>query len=209
MAKKVEAKIIDLNVMVPYESGTTTPMRRIRIIVDGRSPLLTHNPASMGTAPEVGKGSRVPKAEDEAEAGTYRMQNGAFALKGESFRATILGAAGAWKAKRSSMKSALSHITVCEELVPLQYRDGTPIKSYAIDARRAIIQRQGIIRRRPRYDEWSCCFTVEFDPNLVVDPKLICDILSDAGGRIGVGDYRPQKNGWFGRFSVRSYQIMD
>lgn len=184
---KVQA---DQSAMIPYASGETLKAGRIRFVVDGRTPLLTHNPESMSIVPTTKKG-------------------GTLAIKGESFRGSILGAAGAWKVKRQTMKSLLTHITIVEELLPLTLKDGTPISSYTIDARRAIIQKQGIIRRRPRFDEWSCAFTIEYDPLLVTEPKLIADILQDAGGRIGVADYRPAKNGWFGRYSVRGYQILD
>jgi hypothetical protein len=192
-----------------YEQATTLVAARIEITVVGIKPLLTHNPESMGTSVDAKRGSRVPEAEVEAEAGVYRLPDGCCAIKGEAFRASLLKAASAWKVKRSSMKSHLAHITVVEELVPLVHpADGSPLKSYAIDSRRAIVQRQGIIRRRPRFDEWMATFTVEYDPQLIKDPKLIVDIAADAGNRMGIGDYRPERNGFFGRFKVRAYALL-
>jgi|SRR5215471_4246345 len=194
--------------VIPYGETTTIKTARIVVTVDGIKPLLTHNPDSMGIEKGPGKGSRIPAAEDEAEAGTYRMPDGVCAIKGEAFRGCIIIAASAWKAKgKKTMKSLISHIVVVEELVPLMRRDGTMIKDYIIDSRRAIIQRQGIIRRRPRFDEWSATFTIEYDPQLISDPCIIVDILADAGNRMGVGDYRPARNGPFGRFAVRNYAI--
>jgi hypothetical protein len=194
--------------MIPY-AGATSKAGRVRVTIDGITPLLTHNPASMGASAPAMRGGRVPLPEDEAEAGVYRMPDGTCALKGESFRAACLGAAGAWKMKKSSARSRLSHIIVVEDLLALQRRDGTAVGDYTIDARRARVQKQGIIRHRPRFEEWSVTFTIEYDPVLVPDPKLIIDILADAGSRVGVGDYRPACNGWFGRFQVRSYAILD
>jgi hypothetical protein len=209
MASKVtKLKPDDHSQMIPY-AGATSKSGRIRVTVDGITPLLTHNPASMGMSADAMKGGRIPLPEVEAEAGTYRMPDGQCALKGESFRGANLGAAGAWRMKKSSARSRLAHITVVEELIPLHRKDGTPISDYVIDARRARVQKQGIIRHRPRFDDWSCTFTIEYDPLIVPDPKLIVDILQDAGSRIGVGDYRPASNGWFGRFGIRSYGILD
>jgi hypothetical protein len=195
--------------MTPYAAETAVKAGRLRVIVDGISPLLTHNPESMTVVKDAMKGGRVPDAEVEAEAGVYRLPSGDCGIKGESFRGALLNAAGAWKMKRSSARSRIAHVVVEEELIPLQRRDGSTITNYVIDARRAIVQRQGIIRRRPRFDEWSAAFTFQFDPALLPEPKLIVDILQDSGSRIGVGDYRPIKNGWFGRFAVRSYAIFD
>jgi hypothetical protein len=194
--------------MVPYDS-VVGKAGRLRVIVDGITALLTHNPASMGISPDAMKGGRIPAPDVEAEAGIYRMPDGTCAIKGEAFRASALAAAGAWRMKKSTARTRLAHMIVIEELIPLCRKDGRPITDYAIDSRRAIVQRQGIVRSRPRFDEWSATFTVEYDPILVTDPKLIVDILQDSGSRIGVGDYRPARNGWFGRYVVRSYAVLD
>lgn len=208
MAKIAALKTKTETEMIPYEGDIAQPAR-LRVIVDHRSSLLTHNPATMGLGADAKKGSRIPEPDVEAEAGVYRTSDGICSIKGESFRGAILAAAGAWKIKRSTARSRVAHLVIVEELVALHRRDGTPISDYAIDARRARVQRAGIIRHRPRFDEWSATFTIEYDPIIVVDPKLIIDILQDAGGRIGVGDYRPACNGWFGRFSVRSWGIVE
>jgi hypothetical protein len=189
-------------------AGGAVKAIRVHIVVDGIKPLLTHNPESMGTVKGPSKASRIPEPEDEAEAGVYRLPDGTCALKGEAFRLSLLGAAGAFKAKnRTTMKSILAHVTVVQELIPLTRRDGTPLSDYVIDKRRAIIQKSGIIRCRPRFDEWSCEVIFEYDPQLTDDPKLIATILHDAGNRMGVGDYRPQKNGPMGRYQVREYWV--
>jgi len=197
--------------MIPYGDANAIPAARLRVTVVGIKPLMTHNPESMGTEKGPGKGSRIPEAEVEAEAGVYRFPDGTCGLKGEAFRGSMVGKGGsaaAWKMKgKKTMKSLLSHIVVVEELVPLLHLDGKPIKDYVIDARRAIVQRQGIVRRRPRFDEWQCTFTIEYDPQIIDNPKLIVDVLADAGNRVGVGDFRPACNGFFGRFRVREYAV--
>jgi len=201
----LEAKQPDA--MTPYDSG---PLQtgRITIVVDGRTPLLTHNPQSMAITKGPSKQSRIPDPADEAEAGCYRMADGTLCIKGDSFRGALLLAAGAWKTKgKATMKSRLSHIVVTDELIALKYKDGSPITSFEIDQRRVMVQKAGIIRSRPKFTDWSCEITFEFDSLLVPDPKIICDVLNDSGARIGVGDFRPGKNGPFGRFVVRSYRI--
>lgn len=180
-------------------------MAQLKITVDGIKPLLTHNPLGMFAA-KGGKGNTIPSPEDEAEQGVYRLDDGTCALPGVAARGCLMGAAGAWKGARarSTMKSAISHIEVIEELIPLLYRDGRPIKEYAIDRRRVLLQKKtGIIRSRPRFDEWSMTFTIAFDELLIPKPEILIEIANDGGQRIGVGDFRPQTNGWFGRFVVR------
>jgi hypothetical protein len=178
------------------------------IITRWATDLSTYQKEFQNQAAKVASWDRL-LVEIEAEAGVYRLPDGSCAIRGEAFRASLLAAAGAWRMKKSTARTRLAHVVVIEDLIQLCRKDNTPITDYAIDARRAIIQRQGIIRCRPRFDEWSATFTFEYDQVLVPDPKLIVDIAADAGGRIGVGDYRPSKNGWFGRYRVRSYAILD
>lgn len=174
--------------------------------VVGLSPLLTHNPASMGAPKAQGtKGSNIPTPEDEAEAGAYRLPDGQCAIPAISFRSAIIEAAGAWKAsgRRSSMRTILSHLEIQDELLPLWHpEDGSPLNHYVIDRRRARVQKAGILRCRPRFDRWSVTFTLVYDELLLTQPEILKDIATDAGRRFGVGDYRPQTKGWFGRFAV-------
>lgn len=58
-----------------------------------------------------------------------------------------------------------------------------------------------VIRTRPRFDSWSCTFSVSIDPT-VIDPACILKWLQAAGKYIGIGDWRPgaPHGGSFGRF---------
>ena len=170
MAKITALKTEPTIEMIPYAADTARS-GRLRVTVDGITPLLTHNPASMGVGADAMKGGRIPEPEVEAEAGVYRLPDGTCAIRGEAFRASPLAAAGAWRMKKSTARTRLAHMVVIEDLIPLCRKDGTPITDYAIDARRAIIQRSGIIRCRPRFDEWSATFTIEFP-------------LAEASGRV-------------------------
>jgi hypothetical protein len=170
------------------------------------SPLLTHNPASMAIPKAVGtRGSNIPLPEVEAEAAVYRLADGQCAIPAIALRSAIIEAAGAWKAagRRSSMKSVLSHIEVMDELLPLwNPDDGSPLTSYAIDRRRVRVQRAGVMRARPRFEHWGTTIILGYDEVLLTQPDIIREIANDAGRRFGVGDYRPQTKGWFGKFTV-------
>jgi len=172
----------------------------------GLSPLLTHNPASMAIPKAVGtRGSNIPLPEVEAEAAAYRLADGQCALPAIALRSAIIEAAGAWKAagRRSSMKSVLAHIEVQDELLPLwNPDDGSPLTSYVIDRRRVRVQRAGVMRARPRFERWGTSIILGFDEVLLTQPSIIKEIANDAGRRFGVGDYRPQTKGWFGKFAT-------
>ena len=57
------------------------------------------------------------------------------------------------------------------------------------------------IRIRGKFQDWSCTLRIEFNKN-VVSPEQIIKLFDIAGFSVGVGDYRPQMNGMYGRFRV-------
>jgi hypothetical protein len=193
----------------PYNS--VIAVSYIGFHIQGISPLLTHNPESMGdTKPGAKKGSRIPEPEVEVERGLYRLEDGSCCLKGIAPRTAILSAASAFKVKRFvTMKSILAHISVTEELIPLiNSETGERYQNFSeIDRRRVIVQKSGIIRARPKFNNWSLYFTVAYDPTLLqeVGVQVLPDIVNDAGNRFGIGDYRPDCGGWFGRFKLVDY----
>jgi len=186
--------------------------QRMAFVLIGKSPLLTHNPKSM-QAPKGGKGKTlIPSSEEEAKAGLYVDEEGRFCLPGISIRNSFIKAAGAWRGawqkRRETLTGAVAHCMVEPELVPiLDAATGEPIKAYEIDTRRAVVQRQGISRSRPRFPNWMVKPVFVYDDDFLPKDQAMLQeqfvaVLSDAGNRLGVGDYRPQKTGWFGRFTA-------
>ena len=69
------------------------------------------------------------------------------------------------------------------------------------DRRRVTIQRNSIIRVRPRFNDWSCEFELELDEK-ICNPDDVRQWLETAGHRSGLGDYRPM----YGRFEVIEFK---
>ena len=69
-----------------------------------------------------------------------------------------------------------------------------------------VVQRSRIMRTRAKFDmPWSCTFGVDADDELVSREQLE-RWLDVAGRRIGLGDWRPEKSGTYGRFEVESIE---
>lgn len=97
-----------------------------------------------------------------------------------------------------------SSVAVAEHKIPLQY-DGPRDKDelYLADGgkfcdyRSVQVQRNRIMRARPIFDEWSCKFTILYDPDEVNEEDVLAAL--QLGGKLcGLGDYRPD----YGRFEV-------
>lgn len=192
----------------------TSPVDVFTFEITGKSPgIMFNNPAMMGeSSGEVTK-TRANKKyndEDEAEMRTYRNDKGNLVVPAVQIRASILEASKAYKLGRTNMKTLLNHIMIepVDEL-ELKKLNNRPIKTYNIDKRRVVVSRAGIMRARPVVPEWKLSFSVEVDRELMENSlqgtstlDVLTKILSDAGKKQGIGDYRPQKGGSFGRFDI-------
>ena len=69
-----------------------------------------------------------------------------------------------------------------------------------------VVNRNRVMRTRAKFDTpWSCTFGVDVDDELVSREQL--ERWLDVGGhRIGLGDWRPDKSGTYGRFEVESIE---
>lgn len=114
--------------------------------------VLLHNPAGMGQS----NGKKViPTAEQEAAAGCYWTEDKtSVAVPSWNLFQALVKAAAAWKDGKTTMSRVVAGGVTVE---PPMLSFGT--KEYAIDTRRAVVQRQGILRSRPLLKDWQ----LEFD----------------------------------------------
>ncbi len=72
-----------------------------------------------------------------------------------------------------------------------------------------VVQRSRVLRTRAKFDmPWSCRFTMDCDDELV-DIGQLETWLDIAGRRIGLGDWRPEKSGDYGRFETKSLKAVE
>jgi len=189
-------------------------MKIAKFGITGNGGLLMHNPSSMrGTTGEMQRGGKkIPLPLDEARAGLYAMPKGQLYIKPDWFREAALTAATDLKdpqGKRgaSFLKRFGAAVFLCTEHCPL-YRASDRAKpittageDWTIDVRRAVVQRQGILRARPRIEDWYCELEFEYDEE-AISPAHMLQVLTLAGKTPGIGDYRIGRKGPFGRFTV-------
>jgi len=190
--------------------------KKMEFTIKGKSAILTHNPAAMSGQQTSGKSAKViPTPQEEAYAGLYINSDGKYCFPSIGIRNSIIEASkafrGSWQKGRQTLKGAISHIRIEPEMCEILDAKGKLAKQYEIDTRRVVIKGCGaILRSRARFDDWTMKFTIIYDADLLPagsDDELrqfLSQVINDAGNRIGIGDYRPQRTGWFGRFEVVS-----
>jgi len=89
----------------------------------------------------------------------------------------------------------------------LFFDEAFTIADIEVDSRPAVVQRARIMRHRARLENWTLSFAVEVEED-ILPLDQVHEILNDAGKRAGLGDYRVEKGGPFGRFQVVAWSVM-
>jgi hypothetical protein len=183
-------------------------METVTFEVTGTYALMMNAPNSLlngGTGPGI---KRIPEPKEEAELGAYRAPSGQLYMPTNAFRKALVTAGRDYKEGRKSYGGIFMGSVFAPEAPALLFDPDTrtAITDYEIDVRRAVPPKQGAVRRaRPRLERWACQVTFEYDDRILPGDKgrkLMEQVLNDAGARFGVGSYRPEKGGPFGRFTA-------
>ena len=188
-------------------------METVKVTIEGVTPLILnrfHDAAQISAT----TGTR---ASTSSERGTPQEQATLKLYTGADDKLVIpqpnvlscLTAAGkffkAGKSKVTTQKSSL--IPACVEIegvdIPLVHKqpwrvDGRPVRIPATGGR--------ILCYRPMFDDWALTFNLTLDTE-VMTVKLLREIVDTAGKRIGLGDFRPDCKGPFGRFKVTHWKV--
>ena len=81
-------------------------------------------------------------------------------------------------------------------------------KVFEVDSRSVVIPSTGgrIMKHRARLDKWGLTFILQYDPEMFSE-DIVRKLVDDAGRRVGLGDYRPDRKGPFGKFCVVKWKI--
>ncbi len=169
--------------------------KKIKCTIKGISPLLMH---AYPMQPIEAIEKRSP--EEQAEYSAYRDPDTKYLyIPGIAIQRSFIASATYSKGKgRGSLQKP---VAACVLVDPERCDLG--VKDFLLDARPVVIPAtQGrVVRYRPRLNEWTTTFEIEFDDNLLTETQLR-RVVDDAGSRVGLLDFRPEKKGPFGRFMV-------
>ena len=188
-------------------------IRGIRPIIqnNGAAGLDTRSPAKIEMAEIARKrGSNRTITDDErlreleCQVSLYLDQSGAPTIPEAAIRACIETAARKMK-QGPQVREGL----IVTEVVSFEYdreRYGVTAEALSKTAQftvPVVVQRNRVNRTRAKFDEWELTFRLDTDEEQV-DQCQLASWLDIAGRRIGLGDWRPEKSGTYGRFETIS-----
>lgn len=179
--------------------------------IEGLTAILMHR---FGEQAEIESETRAVRLESltpaqAAERTAYRTTAGNLYVPGEAFTRLLREAGGGHKQRgtRKSLKYIVpAAVVIASDVVELHDQAGEPLTKIEVDSRPVTIPatKGRIMRHRARVEKWSATFDLEIDTS-VLDAQTIHQLLEEGGRRIGIMDYRPEKGGPYGRFSIVSW----
>lgn len=180
-------------------------MKTLNIEITGLSPLLMNTAKYLGVRTSTSV-TKSYKPEEEAEKSAYWTTKGKkeLMIPSEVIYACILNASSFHKINKRSAKSVMAGSIRIE---PSEIRLGT--SDYEIDTRSVVIQRNRVLKSRAKLENWKAKFQIVYDDRTITDSIIIKTIMEEAGRRIGLMDFRPQKAGWFGTFQITKFEEVE
>ena len=185
-------------------------MKTVKVEIEGLTPLLmnrftdeTEVKISSGTSSTMRGNWGTPR--EQAAKTAYKDEKGNLYIPGANlFKAIIEGGRFHKIGKKQVTISNSTMITggvfLKEVVLPL----GT--KKFEVDSRSVVINgKSRIMKHRARLDTWKLTFELEID-DTIFTVDFVRQFVEDAGKRIGLGDFRPDRKGQFGRFAITKWQ---
>jgi len=174
-------------------------MKKISCTIKGLSPLLMHRFPLVAI-----EGLAKMEPSEQAEYAAYRDDvTKQLYIPGLNLQRALVSAAKFSKGKgRASLQM---EVCACVFVTPEKLLLG--VKEYIVDSRPVVnaVTRGRFLSHRPRINTWKVDFEVEYDPVLMAADQLK-KVITDAGTRVGILDFRPERKGPFGRFEVTSWK---
>ena len=137
----------------------------------------------------------------------YRDNQGTIGIPQPNLFRCLMDAGKFFKTGRSKITTQKSSlIPACLDIpqlfLPLEYSE-----PWEVDTRPVRIPATGgrILRHRPMFVPWGLSWSMTLDTE-ILSLKMLREIVDAAGKRIGLGDFRPDTKGPFGRFVVTEWK---
>lgn len=165
----------------------------------GDSPLIVHAWSEKAKRQmldkQMKKATKAKEAKDpeaDYEACFYRTEDGGYGFPAIGVKAAMVGACRFVDMKMTEARGAF-HID-CEMLPvigePRPREDMVRVGMGTAD-----------IRYRPEFVAWKIPTPIKFNAS-VISAEQVANLLNTAGFAIGIGEWRPERNGQYGRFHV-------
>lgn len=176
-------------------------IQRVSFLLIGDSPLIVHAWSEKAKRQmldkQMKKATQAREAKDpraDYEACFYRTATGAYGFPAIGVKAAMISACRFADMKMTSARGAFHIDAEMLEVIgePQMREDMVRVGMGTAD-----------IRYRPEFVEWRIPVTLAINSS-VISPEQVANLINIAGFGVGIGEWRPEKSGSYGRFHVAS-----
>jgi hypothetical protein len=149
------------------------------------------------------KGRTPQDPEKEYESCFYRNEKGLPCIPTSAFKKAVVTAMTSVGDRFNFSATKMKQVFFIEgDLVPIKTVAGPRMRKDVALVGRGL-QKVPSIRYRPEFVDWEVELKVSFNADAITSEQLI-NFVNLAGFAVGVGDWRPERNGNFGRFKFKA-----
>ncbi len=182
-------------------------LKTVKIKIKGTAPLLMHK-FSMKAQKQIAdkqqgkaknkKAPKDPKAEFEAAIYYMPGSKNKYGFPASAFKKAAISACR--YVDGVTMTHAKGAFHVLSDLVEIKIK-GKPIMREDTVRIGGFGSKVTDLRYRPEFRNWKCELVIRYNTSAIT-PEQIAHLLNVAGFSIGIGDWRPEREGSFGMFEV-------
>lgn len=178
-------------------------IQTVQFMLIGDSPLIVHAWSEKAKRQMLDKqmkrANKAKEAKDpeaDYEGCFYRFPDGRYGFPAIGLKAAMVSAARFVDAKMTVLRGAVHIDAELLEIIgePRPREDMVRIGLGTAD-----------IRYRPEFPSWKMPVTIKFNAS-VISAEQIANLLNNAGFGVGLAEWRPERNGSYGRFHVASIE---
>lgn len=178
-------------------------LQRLVVTIEGQTPLITHRFGERARkqiedkqqgAARTAKPPRDPEAEFRDS--LYVVREGVYGFPAAGVKKALVYAGGRFADEQMTVLRGV--VNVQGDLLPIR----APEPRMRADTVRIDGGKTSSLAYRPEFWPWEIDVPVVFNATMLTEAKVL-NLFQMAGFAIGIGDWRPEKNGTFGQFSIK------
>ena len=178
-------------------------VQQMEITLIGDTPLISHKWSTKAKQEMLDKQMKKAKTAKAAKdpdrdfrESLYEHPDGGYGFPCVAFKAAAVTAAG--DVDGMKMTESRRRFHVLGDLTKIEGSEPTPREDMV-----RIAMGTADIRYRGEFKEWRTTLTISYNAS-AISPAQIVNLFNLAGFGVGVGEWRPEKDGPFGRFHVKT-----
>jgi len=178
-------------------------MKTYNITITGTTPLLMHRPSILIGAIDKSPTQKEISPKERAEESLYVNDKGKLYQPATHIIGALIDAGKSQQVVGKKKATYSKIVGYAVEIEPFEIEHKK--QKWEVYSCLGVINRGRVLIHRPILKEWELDFQVIFDEEQI-PASILKEIFERAGKFSGLGDWRPNKKGRFGKFQVTSWK---